>query len=450
MVDLTTLQSNATQLVALARAAGADACDVVVASGDSLSVGVRDGRVENSKRAENNSVNLRVFHGKKIATASANSDTDLKALAERAVAMAKVSPEDPFQGLSDPQDLYDTGSLADDLTSLDLLDQGEPDPKAMEAAALEAEEAGLAQAGITKSMGAGANWSRSGFVLATSHGFSASYERSGHAIQASMVAGDGTGMERDYDYDSAMHLSDLRSAAEIGAEAGEKAAARLGPTQVKSGSYPVVFDPRISAGLLSNLVGAINASSVVRKTSFLRDMMDKPVCGTTINIIDDPRMARRSGSRPFDGEGVATARQMLVRDGVLQTWLLDNATARELSLQTNACAGRSGSGTSPTSSNCYMEPGSQSPEDIIGSIDEGLYLTETIGHGINMVTGDYSKGAAGFWIKSGEITHPVAEITVAGNLKDMFVNMTPANDLAFKYSTNAPTLLVEGMTIGGN
>lgn len=450
MVDLTSLQKNAAELVSHAQKAGADACDVVVASGESLTVGIRDGQVENSKRAENNSVSLRVFCGKKIASVTSNTAADPEKLAERAVAMAKVSPEDQSQGLADADHLYATDGLTKTISQLDLLDETEPDAAAMETAALEAEQAGLQETGVTKSMGAGAGWTRSGFVLATSHGFSGSYERSGFSVQASMIAGEGTGMERDYDYDSATYLSDLDRAAAIGRSAGERAVKRLNPRQVKSGSYPIVCDPRISAGILGSLTSAINGAAVVRKTSFLRDKMGELVANARINIIDDPHMARRAGSKPFDGEGVATHRQVLVENGVLKTWLLDSATARELGLSTNGCAGRGGAGTSPTTSNCFMEAGEQSPEEMIAGIEDGLYLTETIGHGTNMVTGDYSKGAAGFWIKNGEITHPVAEITVAGNLCDMYLNMTPANDLKFKYGTNCPTLLIEGMTVGGN
>ncbi len=450
MVDLTALQANANELVSHARKAGADACDVVVASGESLSVGVRDGKIENSKRAENNSVSVRVFCGKKIASITSNTAADPKMLAERAVAMAKVSPEDPNQGLADAQNLYKIDALNETITTLDLLDQSQPDAGAMEHAALEAEAAGLEESGVTKSMGAGAGWTRSGFVLATSHGFTGSYERSGFSVQASMIAGEGTGMERDYDYDSAIHQSDLEAASAIGKSAGERAVKRLNPRQVKSGAYPIVCDPRISAGILGSLAGAINGAAVVRKTSFLRDMLGQLVTNPNITIVDDPHMVRRAGSKPFDGEGVATEKQVLVENGILKTWLLDSAAARELNMTTNGCAGRGGSGTSPTTSNCFMQPGDQSPEEMIANIEEGLYLTETIGHGTNMVTGDYSKGAAGFWIKNGEITHPVAEITVAGNLKDMFLNMTPANDLKFKYGTNSPTLLIEGMTVGGN
>ena len=235
----------------------------------------------------------------------------------------------------------------------------------------------------------------------------------------------------------------------IGTEAGERAVRRLNPKQVQSGNFPIVVDPRISGGLVGTLTGAINASSVARKTSFLREKMHEQIATSNITIVDDPHMIRKGGSKIFDGEGVKNEKLVLVENGILKHWLLDCATARELELETNGRASRGVSGTSPSTTNCYMQAGDQSPQELIGSIKNGLYLTETIGHGINMVTGDFSKGASGYWIENGEITYPVAEITIAGNLADMFKNMTPASDLEFRYGTNAPTLVIEGMTVGG-
>ncbi len=449
MNDLKKLEADALNLVTLAKKAGADACDVVVASGNSLSVGIREGAVENSNRSESDALYLRVFCDKKIASVTSNTKNNPQSLAERAVAMAKVSPEDPFQGLADQSRLFPRESMEAKITELDLFDVTEPDVSYMEKQALEAEAAGLGVKGVSKSLGAGMGWSTSGFVLATSDGFSGSYQRSGFSLSASLVAGEGTGMERDYDYDSAIYLGDLQSAQAIGISAGERTVKKIAPRQVKSGAYPIIADRRVSAALLGSLSNAVNASSVARKTSFLRDRMGKQITTSGINIVDDPHMVRKSGSKIFDGEGVANERINLVEDGLLQTWLLDSATARELNLQTNGRAARGSSGTSPSTTNCYMEAGEQSVEEMIASIKEGLFLTETIGHGINMVTGDYSKGASGFWIENGEIAFPVAEITIAGNLAEIFMNMTPASDLEFKYGTNAPTLLLEGMTIGG-
>jgi len=449
MNELKSLEENAEKLVALAIKAGADACDCVVASGQSISVGVRDGSVENSSRSESDSLSLRVFCGKKIASVNSNMASDLDKLAERAVAMAKVSPEDEFQGLADEALLFSKEEMKPLIEKLDLYDANEPDIQWMEKSALEAEKAGMGVSGVSKSMGSGMGWGTTGFVLATSHGFSGSYQSSGTSVSASFVAGEGTEMERDYDYDSCVHMADLKSAEEIGISAGEKVVKRLNPRQVKSGAYPIVFDKRISAGIAGTLAGAINGASVARKTSFLRDKMHAQIARKGINIIDDPHMVRKSGSRVFDGEGTGSDKLNIVEDGVLQTWLLDGATARELGLEPNGRAGRGGSGTSPSTSNLYMEAGDQSFDDMISSIKNGFYVTETIGHGINMVTGDYSKGAAGYWIENGEIAYPVAEITIAGNLADMFLNMHPADDLEFKYGTNAPTLLIEGMTLGG-
>lgn len=450
MADLNALETDANQLVTLARAAGADQCDVVVASGETLNVGVRNGKLEDSKLAESNSLSLRVMCGKKVASVTTNTRTNPTALVERAVAMAKASPDDPYQGLADKSLLFGEAENAVSASQLELLDEFRPDSADLEARALACEQSGLEVKGVSNSMGAGASWSRSGFVLATSNGFSSSYERSGFSVHASLVAGEGTAMERDYDFDAAIHLSDLDDPVAIGRRAAERVVRRLGPRKVKSGNYPIVFDPRVSSSVLGALAGAINGSSIARKTSFLRTMLGKEICNPAVTILDDPHLKRRMGSRPFDGEGVRNTKMKLVNAGVLETWLLDTATARELELETNGRAVRMGTGTSPSTTNCFIEPGKASPEEMIKGISSGLYLTETIGHGINMVTGDYSKGAAGYWIENGEITFPVAEITIAGNLKDMFLNMAPANDLSFRYSTNAPTLLIEGMTIGGN
>lgn len=449
MNDLKKLEADALNLVTLAKKAGADACDVVVASGNSLSIGIREGAVENSNRSESDALYLRVFCDKKIASVTSNTKNNPQALAERAVAMARVSPEDPFQGLANKDKLFAHEKIQESIAKLDLFDATEPDPDYMEKQALAAEEAGMAVEGVTKSLSCGMSHSTSGFVLATSDGFSGSYQRSGFSLVGSFAAGEGTGMERDYDYDTAIYLDDLKDAHTIGKYAGERAVKRLNPRQVKSGSYPIIVDPRVSAALLGSLSSAINASSVARKTSFLREMMGKQIMKDGIHIIDDPHMVRKSGSKVFDGEGVANEKLDLVQNGILQTWLLDSATARELNLETNGRASRSGSGTSPSTTNCYMAAGKQSPKDMISSIKEGLYLSETIGHGINMVTGDYSKGASGYWIENGEIAFPVGEITIAGNLADMYMNITPASDLEFKYGTNAPTLMLEGMTIGG-
>ena len=449
MKNLKKLETEALKVVTLAKKAGADACDVVVASGNSRSVGIREGKVENNNRSETDTFHLRVFCDQKIASVTTNANNNPQALAERAIAMAKVSPKDPLQGLADKTKLFPSDQIEARNAELDLFDNTEPNPSIMEKLALEVEDAGMSVGGVSKSLSCGMSWAKSGFILATSDGFSGSYQRSAFSLVGSFAAGNGTGMERDYEYDTEIYLNDLKCAQEIGKCAGERAVKRLNPRQIKSGFYPIIVDRRVSSSLLSALTSAINASSIVRKTSFLRNKMDQQITSTNINIIDDPHMVRKSGSSIFDDEGVRNEKLTLVENGILKTWLLNSATARELKLETNGRAKRGVSGTSPSTTNCYIEAGEQSVEEMIASIKQGLFLTETIGHGVNMVTGDFSKGASGYWIENGEITYPVAEITIAGNLSDMFMNMTPACDLEIKYGTDAPTLLLEGMTIGG-
>jgi PmbA protein len=442
-INLAKLEENAAALVDAALRAGAQSCDVVVARGQSLGIGVREGKVENTSRSESDDFSLRVFCGSQVASVNANNIKDIDSLAQRAVAMAKVSPEDPYQGLA-PAD-----RLAKSVPDLDLCDNRVPDAAELTVRALECENAGLAVEGVAKSMGASAGWGLSGFVLATSTGFSGHYSVSRFSASAAMVSGEGTEMERDYDFHSATHGSDLMDSAAIGRSAGERAVRRRNPRQVPSAAVPVIFDRRIAGSLLGALCGAINGAAVARKTSFLRDRMGQQVANPAITVIDDPLRRRGLGSRPVDGEGMPTAQLRLLEQGVLQQWLLDWAAARELGLESNARASRGGSGTSPTTTNCHIEAGTASLAELLGSVKNGLYLTETIGHGVNMVTGDFSKGASGFWIENGEITWPVAEITIAGNLKDMFAAMVPADDLEFRYGANSPSLLVEGMTVGG-
>lgn len=449
MIDLNKLEIDAQRLVAAAIKAGADHCDVVVAHGQSLSISIREGKQENSDRSEGDGISLRVFCGKKIASISANQMDDIDALAERAVAMAKVSPEDPFQQLLEESRFIDQQLITKRIEELDLFDPFIPDIDFLSSYALACEEAGLAVEGVDKSMGAGASWGVSGFVLATSVGFSGNFKHSRFSSSAAMVAGEGTKMERDYDFGSKVYFEDMVPAEILGKNVGEKVVRRINPRQVDTAAVPIIFDKRVSGGILGCLMGAINGTSIARKTSFLRDEMGKPVTADNITITDDPLIKRGQASRPFDGEGMSCDAINFVESGELQEWVLDGATARELDLKSNGRSARSGSGTSPSSTNCYMQAGEQSAETMISDIKSGLYLSETIGHGINMVSGDYSKGASGFWIENGEITYPVAEITIAGNLKDMFMNMTPADDLEFKYATNAPTLRIDGMTVGG-
>ncbi|MEO8668061.1 MAG: TldD/PmbA family protein [Bauldia sp.] len=442
-LDQKDLLDRAARLVAAAKRAGADASDAVCVRGMSLSVEVRLGKVEETRRAEGDDFNLRAFVGRRSATVSANVLTDPAELAERAVAMARVAPEDAYAGLADP------ARLARDFPQLDLLDEMMPTAERLTAQALAVEDAARAVPGVTNSGGGSASWRLGGIVLATSGGFAGDYLSSRFSISASAIAGTGTGMERDYEFDSRIHHSDLADPEDIGRKAGERAVRRLGPRQMATGRGTVVYDARLSNGLLGSLAGAVNGAAIARKTSFLLSSLGKQVLATAINVVDDPHRLRGLASRPFDGEGVASLPIDLVKDGVLTTWLLDSATARELGFVTNGRAARGGGNPSPGATNLTMLAGARSPEAIIAGIDNGLYVTELIGHGANIMTGDYSRGAAGFVIENGKLGHAVSEVTIAGNLAEMFLHMEAANDLTYRFSVNAPTLAVEGMTIAG-
>ncbi|MEM5495034.1 TldD/PmbA family protein [Hoeflea sp. AS16] len=437
------LLATAERLIGRARSAGADQADAVVVRSRSRSASVRNGQVENTQSSESDDFSLRVFVGQKVATVHAGQGADETALAERAVAMARVSPEDPHACLADAD------MLAKSWPDLELYDPTEPSAESLIEAATAAEAAALSVPGVSSSVGAGAGTGLFGMVLATSHGFSGAYERSGFSRSVSVIAGEGVRMERDYDFDSRVFFSDLDDAEEIGRRAGERAAARVNPRKVKTGSnVTVVFDPRASRGLIGHLVSAINGASVARKTSFLKDMMGKKVAIDGLTLTDNPFVRRGSASRPFDGEGVSVGPLTMVEDGVLQQWYLTTAVARELGLKSNGRAGR-GSGVSPSSTNVIVNPGPQTPEDLIASVGNGFYVTELIGQGVNGVTGEYSRGASGFWIENGKLSFAVSEVTIASNLKDMFKRMTLANDIDAKYSIAAPTIAIEGMTLAG-
>jgi PmbA protein len=366
------------------------------------------------------------------------------ALAQRAVAMARATPEDKFAGLAEP------GMLARDIPDLDLIDPKLPTVGELETQAQILEEAAFSIQGVSKSGGASASAGIGGMVLVTSHGFRGAYIGSNHGLSMTAIAGDGIGMERDYDYSSVRHAVDLERPEDIGRRAGERAVARLNPRKVSTRKVSVLFDPRSAGSLVSHLASAVNGASVARKTSFLRDKMGAKLFADGIRIVDDPLRRRGLRSHPFDGEGVVCKKLALIEDGVLRSWLLDSATARELGLVTTGNAQRSGSSaTSPGSSNLYMEPGRLSPEQLIADIADGFYVTDLIGVGANMITGDYSRGASGFWIENGKRVYPVSEVTIAGHLTDMFRTLIPANDLSFRYGINAPTLRVEGLTVAG-
>lgn len=443
LVDQAALEARAAALVEAAKKAGADQADAVAVSAVSLSVDVREGKVEETDRAEGDDFTLRVFVGRRLASVSANTLGDLKALAERAVAMARVAPEDPYAGLAEPADLIR------DIPSLDLLDETGVDAASLAERAKAAEAAGLAISGVTKSGGASASWQLAGLVLATSHGFSGSYLTSRFGLSMTAVAGEGTAMERDYDYDYRTYLADMDAPEAIGRRAGERAVRRINPRKLSSRTASLVYEPRAARSLVGHFAGAVNGASIARKTSFLKDKMGARIFAEGIRITDDPDKPRAAGTRPFDGEGLPALPLAMIDDGFLRHWFLDTATAKELGLKSNGRASRGGAGPSPGSTNLCLHPGQASPEDMIRAIGTGLLVTDLIGHGVNGVTGDYSRGASGFWIEGGEVAYPVSEITLAGNLVDMFGRLVPANDLDDRFSVSAPSVLIEGMTIAG-
>ena len=447
MLEAERATALAAQIVDMARAAGADAADAVVAADTSLSISVRLGQLEDVGRSEGAELGLRLFVGRRSASVATSdlSEPALAALVERAVAMAREAPEDPWAGLAPAERLMKGAP-----PQLDLADPADPDPELLRDAALAAEDAARAVAGVTNSEGGGANAGRGVTALATSTGFAGGYEATHYGISASVLAGTGEGMQRDYAYHSARHHSQLEDAAAIGRRAGERAVARLDPVKVASGAMPVVFDPRVGSSLLGHLLSAISGSAITRRTSFLQDALGKRVFAPGVSVQDDPHRPRGLRSRPFDGEGLPVSPLALIEDGMLESWLLDAAAARQLGLEPTGHAAR-GVGGPPgvSASNLFMAAGAASREALIGDVARGIYVTEMIGSGISLTTGDYSRGAAGFLIENGELTRPVAEITVAGNLKDMFLNLTPANDLQFRYGINVPTVRIDGMTVAG-
>jgi PmbA protein len=439
-------QAVLARLIQAAKAAGADAADALLVESVSASVSYRLGKLEDVERAESADLGLRVFVGQRVAFISSTdfARDALDALPGRAVAMAKLAPEDRFACLA-PAD-----RLARNILALDLEDSAEPPAETLIERARSAEAAALAVPGVTNSEGGSASFGRSAVALATSAGFFGRYAGTSHGIGVAVLAGEGTDMQTDYESASARHARDLDAPDKVGTSAGQRAVARLAPRKVPSQSAPIVYAPRVSNGLLGHFASAISGSSIARGVSFLKDRLHQAVFAAGIDIVDDPHRLRGLRSKPFDGEGVANARHSLIAGGVLQTWLLDCASARQLGLQTTGHASRgTGGPPSPSATNLYMAPGTLSADALIADIKSGFYVTELMGMGVNGVTGDYSRGASGFWIENGKIAFPVAEVTIAGNLKDMFLHLTPANDLEFRYGTNAPTVRVEGMTVAG-
>ena len=444
-----TLETLTHQLLDLARKAGADSCDALAVSGTSVSIDVRNGALEHAERSEGIDIGLRVFVGQRQAcvASSDSSPETLRMMAERALAMAREAPADPYAGLADSSEL----AVDRDMAALDLVDPAaEPEPAELQEAALAAEAAALRNPAISKVEQASASYGRRHVHLAASNGFSAGYARTDNGLSCVAITGQGTQMERDYDYDSRVYRADLRSADDIGHRAAERTVARAGARRPKTGAYPVVFDERISSSLIGHLLQAANGSMIARGSSWLRDALGQDVLPKGLSLVEEPHRPRTSASRLFDAEGLPTAQRAIVADGVLTGWTLDLATARKLGLSSTGNAARgTGGPPSPSLTNVSLTQGMLSRDDLLAQMGTGLLITSMIGSTINPNTGDYSRGASGFWVEQGQIAYPVNECTVAGNLRDMLRRITPANDAQTHLSRVVPSLLVEGLVLAG-
>lgn len=444
------LQDLTAQLIETARREGADAADAIALQGSSVSVDVRAGSLEHAERAEGTDLGLRVFLGQRqaIVSASDTSDSTIAEMAARAVAMAREAPEDPHTGLAASEDLARDWDVA----ALEMADPApEPAPATLEQDARTAEAAALEVASVSQVQGASASYGRQALHLSATNGFSGGYERSNRSTSCVAIAGTGAGMERDYDGDSRVFQSDLRDPGEIGRRAGERAAERLNPRKPETGSFPVLFDERVSSSLIGHLLGTISGAAVARGSSWLMDALGEKVLPDRLSLIEDPLLPRMTGSRPFDGEGLATRRRALVRDGVLAGWTLDLASARKLGLTSTGNAARgTSSPPGPANWNIALTQGDQTRSDLMRDMGTGLLVTSLIGATINPNTGDYSRGASGFWVENGEIAYPVNECTIAGNLRGMLRGIIPANDARTWVSRAVPSLLVQDLTLAGN
>ena len=433
-----------------AKAAGADQADAVASQGASISIDVRNGSLEHAERSEGVDIGLRVFVGQRSAIVSGSDvrPATIATMAERAVAMAKEAPEDPYSRLAHGAEL----SLEHAQLDLEMADASpEPTAATLEEDARRAEAAAMAVQGVTQMDAAGAGYSSSNVFLATSNGFSGGVAYTGRSTSAVAIAGTGTGMERDYDADTRIFQTDLRSPEEIGTQAGQRAVERLHPQKPKTGSYPIIFDERISSSLIGHLLAATNGAMIARGSSWAKDLLGEQILPAGLSLIEDPHRARVNGSRAFDGEGLATSKRTIVDNGVLTGWTLDLASAQKLGLQSTGNATRGvSSAPSPSSWNVALTQGQKTKQDLIRDMGRGLLITSMIGSTINPNTGDYSRGASGFWIENGGIAYPVSELTVAGNLRDMLSRIIPANDARTHLSRVVPSLLIEGMTLAGS
>ncbi len=444
------LSTLSARLLDAAESAGADAADAIVSEGTSVSVDVRGDRLERAERSEGIELGLRVLIGRKQACVSASeaSDHTLTAMAERAVAMAREAPTDPYAGLADPNDLAERWNPG----LLDLEDPSpEPDPSALEQSARGAEAAAMSVPGVSRIDVATAGFAHNHIHLAASNGFSGGYSRTMHSVFCVAITGEGTDMERDHYADMRIHASDLESPEDIGRKAGERATARLGARKPPTGAFPVIYDERVADGVIGHLLQAVNGTSITRGSSWLRDALGKRILPVGLDVVEDPLRPRVSGSRPFDGEGLASRRRLIVENGTLSSWTLDLATARQLGMRSTASAGRGmSSPPSPSVTNIALTQGERSREELMADVGTGILVTSMMGSSINPTTGDYSRGASGFWIEGGEIAYPVNECTIAGNLRDMLRTVEPANDARTHLSRVVPSLLVEGLTLAGN
>ena len=441
------LLDTAAQAVDPARRAGATSADALAIQSTDINAGIRHGVPETIERAESRGVGIRVFVGHGSATLSTSELTkaSLEELAAKAVAIAKAAPPDEFAGLAD------ASLMATATPDLDLADASDPSMEQLQSRARETEETGRATPGITNSEGADAGFGRSHVALANSHGFSGSYQSTRHSLSLSLIAGSGADMQRDYDYSLTIHEADLTAPATIGAEAARRTLERMHPRKVASQSATIFFEPRVARALLGALAGAINGSAIARGTSFLKHDLGKQIFSRDIQIIDDPLRQRGLASHAWDAEGVAAKKRHFIENGTLTSWVLDSRSARQLGMHTTGHASRGLSGPpSPGTTNLYIAPSTTSPQQMLQQFGTGLYVTETIGHGTNLLTGDYSVGASGFWIENGQRAFPVSEVTIAGNLRDIFAQLIVADDLTFRYATNTPTIAVPAMTIAGN
>lgn len=447
MPETLSLADTLAELIASAKAAGADAADAIVVDGASVSITCRLGKLEQLERSEGGDIGLRVLMGRKQAIVSSadRSREALKELVDRAVAMARTVPEDPFCGLASPD------QVTKSLPTLDICDPAEISAETLIEKARACEDAARGVKGVTNSDGASASWGRSKVAIAASNGFMRTYDSSGSSLSVSVLAGDSDqGMETDYDYTSAVYFADLKTPEEIGRTAGSRAVRKLGARKMPSGRVPIIFDPRVARGLVSHFLGAINGASVARGTTFLKDAMNTEVFATDVSVIEDPHRQRGLRSKPCDAEGLANFKRALIDRGRLTTWILDLRSARQLNLAPTGHAARStGSPPSPSATNVYLAAGSETPEALMADIKEGFYVTDLVGQGVNMVTGDYSRGAVGFWIENGKASFPVSEVTIAGALAQMFKAIRPANDLELLYGIDAPTVRIDGMTVAG-